>query len=134
MRDGGSHVLRAHAEPAAHNAAVLAQLFNDFFREIDRNGKAYADIAAGLTEDRAIDAHNFPGGIDQRSAAVPRIDRSIGLNKVVIGTGSDHTPLGADDPRRHRMFQTERIADRHDPIANIQLSRRAELGEREIAG
>ena len=80
-----------------------------------------------------IDADHFAIGVDQRSTAIARVDRGIGLNEIVIGTGADHPPFGADDARGDGMFQTERIADRHHPIANVQLARVAKLGEGQIA-
>ena len=95
--------------------------------------KADTDVAAGLTEDRGIDADHFAVGVDQRSAAVAGVDRGIGLNEIVVGTGADHPPLGADDSRGDGMFETERIADRHHPIADVQLARVAELGKGQIA-
>ena len=126
-------VLRAHAKPAAHDATVLAQLFDHFLGRVDGNREADADVAARLTKDRAIDTHDLADRVDQGSAAVSRIDRGVGLNEVIVGPRADDPSFGADNSRRHRMFQAKRIADRHDPIADLQWSRRPELGERQIA-
>src|SRR3546814_5740526 len=48
--------------------------------EIGRDGKADADRAAGLGEDRRIDAGELAVHGDQRAAGIARIDRRIGLD------------------------------------------------------
>ena len=63
---------------------------------------------------------DFAAQIDQRSARVTWIDRGIGLNKVVVRTLANIAPLGADDTGGNRVVETERIADRHDPLANFE--------------
>src|SRR4026209_836237 len=98
-------------------------MIGDLFRQVDGDRETNADVAAGLTENRAVNADHFSFGVDQWSAAIARIDRSIGLNEVVVGTGANDAAFGADDAGGDRMLQTERITDRHHPIANVDLTR-----------
>ena len=38
-----------------------------------------------------VDADHLPLHIEQRSAAVPGVDRCIGLQKIIVRTGADNT-------------------------------------------
>ncbi len=111
---------------ATHDFALVAQLRQQFFDGVGRDGKADADIAAGLAKDRGVDAHDFAAQIEQRAARVTWIDRSISLNKVVVRPLADIAPLGADDTGSNRMVEAERIADRHDPLADFEPVRVAQ--------
>ena len=53
-----------------------------------------------------------PGGVDQRAARVPGIDRRVGLNEVLDAGSSPLRTIGADDALRHRLADSERIAHR----------------------
>jgi len=112
--------LHRRAEIAAHHAAFLFELGQHFLDQIGGDGEADADIAAGLAEDRRVDADHFAAHVDQRAAGITRIDRGVGLNEIVIGPGADLTPLRADDARRHRVIEAEGIADGHDPFADLE--------------
>jgi hypothetical protein len=60
-------LLDAHAEPAAPRLAELAQLRDDRPGGIGGNGEGDADIAAGLREDRRVDADDVAGHVEQRT-------------------------------------------------------------------
>ena len=98
-------------------------MIGDLFRQVDGDRETDTDIATGLAENCAVNTDHFAFGVDQRSAAIARIDRSIGLNEVVVGAGANDAAFGADDAGGDRMLQTERITDRHNPIANVDLTR-----------
>src|SRR5690606_23156622 len=112
------HFLDQHAQITAHDFALAAQLRQQLLYEIDRNSEADADITAGAAEDRRVDADDFAAQIEERPAGIARIDRRVGLNEVVVRPLADVPALRADDTRRHRAVETERIADRHDPFAD----------------
>ena len=81
-------------------------MIGDLFRQVDGDRETDADVAAGLAENRAVDTDHFAFGVDQRSAAIARLDRSIGLNEVVqtsATAGENIAPVfRADDTRRNR--------------------------------
>ena len=86
-----------------------------------------------LRRDRRVDSDDFAVKIHQRTAAVARIDRRIGLNE----TGSraaQRTSAGADDAGRHGAFKPEGVAERQNPIAHLGFIAVAELGGRQRAG
>jgi len=103
---------------------ALLKLGGDLLGHVDRDCKP--DPLAG-GDDGRVDAHDFPLQVDQRASAVAGVDGGVGLDEVVVGTGADHPPLGADDPRRHRLFQSEGTADGHDPVAHLQVIRISQL-------
>ncbi len=60
--------LDLHAEPAALGAAEFDQLLHHRPRHRRRHRKADADRAAGLREDRGVDANHLAGLVEQRAA------------------------------------------------------------------
>ena len=54
-------------------------------REVARDGEADALVAAGLAEDRGVDADQLAARVDQRAAGVARVDRGVGLDEVLVG-------------------------------------------------
>src|SRR5262249_59417197 len=65
-----------------------------------------------------------------RATRIAFVDRSIDLNEVVVGTGSDIPTTGRDDTGRYRAAEAERIADRQHPVADARrLVRELDVGE-----
>ena len=74
-----------------------------------------------------------PLRIEQRAAAVARIERGVGLDHVVDQVARDAAQGAAeraDDAGRHGRIEAERAADRDDELADAQAGRFAELGVR----
>ena len=92
----------AHAEPTASYMSLLLQLRSNFFGHVDRDGESDA-LSRG--DDRRVDTDDLSFGVDERATAVPRVDRGIGLNEIVIGSGTNHSSLGADNTRGDRIFE-----------------------------
>src|SRR5208282_3582370 len=109
-------------------AFQLRQLFLD---QVDRNRETDSHAGAGVRVDRAIDSNDVAAQIDQRSARVARIYRRVGLDEILVVAG-DEASLGADDSGRHRMIEAERIADRHHPLADLQVTRVAKRRDGKI--
>lgn len=99
--------------------------------EID--GDREAD-AATVRVDRRVDADHLAARVEQRAAAVARIDRRVGLDEVVVRTGANSTALRADDAHRHRVTETERIADRDRVFADANRVARSERDRRKVLG
>ena len=102
----------------------LFQLSHQVLGRIDRDGETDT-LAAG--KNGRVDPHHFPFQVDQRPAAVSRVDGGIGLNEIIIGARADHPALGADDPGGNRALQAEGIADGHYPIADPEFFRIAQF-------
>src|SRR5690606_32141345 len=100
--------------------------FDEGFNAVDGNGKA--DALRRLCH-RDVDADDFAVDVDERSAAVARVDGSVSLHDVrVIPFGRfKRTIFGADDADGHRMVKTEGVADGDDPLAGFGFGRRAEF-------
>src|SRR5512135_617497 len=130
--DLGRDLLHGGAKVTPNDSSLVSQLWQQLFDGIGRNCKADTDIAARLTEDRRIDANHFTAQIDQGTARVTWIDRSVGLDEVVVRSGTDLPTFGADNAGGHGMVETKGIADRHDPLADFQTIRVAEGDGREI--
>ena len=77
--------------------------------------------------DRGINTDDFAAQIDQRTAAVPGIDRRICLQKVAEPIDPIGPSLRADNAIGHRLVEAERIADREDKIARLHRVGVAEL-------
>ena len=71
--------------------------------------------------------------VEHRATGIAAIDRGVGLDEVVIGTGVDVARPGRDDAGRHRSAQPERIADRDHPVADPHRVAVAPLDRREWA-
>ncbi len=120
-------LLDAHAEPAAPDLAVLAQLIDHVDGGVGRHREADADRAAGRRDDRGIDADDLAVEIEQRTAGIAAIDGGVGLDVIVIRSGIDVAVARRDDAGGDRAAETERIADGDDPFAEPQLAGIAEL-------
>src|SRR3954471_3998436 len=88
------------------------------FQRVDGNGKSDPS-AVGI--DGGVDANHLTLQIEEGTAAVAGVDRSIRLNEIVVRPCSDGTALGADDAHRYRVTETEWIADRNYVVADAQL-------------
>src|SRR5690606_17413035 len=109
--------------PAAH-LAVLDQLLHDAAGDIRRDRETDTDVAAGRRDDRRVDADEQAVHRDQRAPGIPRIDRRIGLDEVLVTLlDQPRAPERADDAGGHRLAERERVADRDDEVADLELAR-----------
>src|SRR5207245_1293576 len=84
---------------------------------------AHAIGRAAPRGDRRVDADHLPGQVDQRPAAVARIDGCVGLQEALelaFLTALDIAHLGADNPGRYCGFEAERAAYRQHPVTRAQ--------------
>lgn len=80
-----SDCLNADAEPASGHLPVLFESRCNRFGHVAGDGKAEA-LTVG--DYGGVDADHFAVQIDQGSATVARVDRRIGLQKIIIGVDS----------------------------------------------
>ena len=71
-----------------------------------------------------------PFEIEERTAAVAGVDRSVGLDEVVVGARADGAILGAHDAHRHGVTEAEWIADGHHVFADPELIARPQSAQR----
>src|SRR5579864_1939820 len=79
LSQGGRDFLRYCADLHAVNVPVLAQATIHKLDYTRGNGEAEAFAASPFREDESIDAHHRAIHVDQRSAAISRIDGSVSL-------------------------------------------------------
>src|SRR5439155_18846856 len=77
---GDRDIAAVHSEVATHHAAVLEQLRQDVFGHVNGDGKT--DALCRL-DDGGVNADHHRPAIDQRTAAVARVESGVGLNDVV---------------------------------------------------
>src|SRR5262249_13388450 len=120
-------LLDRDAQLAVARVTRLHDLVLDMHRHVDRHRERQALEAAAAAADLRIHTDNFTLEIEQRAAGIPGVDRRIGLDERDVGITRQRARLGADDARGHSIFETERLADRHDPLANLGRFRVADL-------
>ena len=90
-------------------------------------------ITATPGKDRSVDADQLSLCVDESAAGVTRIDRSIGLNKVlIIFNAQTSTPGCTDDSHGDRLSESERISHGQCNISDFNIRRCAEHDVRQI--
>src|SRR5690606_27630304 len=107
--------------------AKLTQLADDANRKLRRDREANADRATGGRDDRRIDADDLAVHVEQRATRITAVDRGVSLDEVVIRAGINVAAARRDNADRNRAAKAERIADRHDPVADANLRRITEF-------
>src|SRR5262249_35640198 len=91
-----------------------------------RNCKSNANRTACGAEDLGIDAYHLAVFIQQGTARISRVDRCIGLDRLIDRAsvaGADGSLQSRDDARRQGAVKAERISDREDLLSDLQLVR-----------
>ena len=119
---------------------AVDNLVGDVLGVVDGNGKAYARAGARVALDERVDTHELAVVVDKRAAGVARVDGGIGLDHVgVDGVAAGRAHGRGAIERRHnargdRLLVAERRADRHDPLAHVELGGITNLDRRELGG
>jgi hypothetical protein len=90
--------------------------------------------ALSAHDHRGVDADDLAVGRNERSAGIAGIERGVGLDQIVdeaAGARAQRTAERGHDTRRHRRFETERIADGDHQLAALQLLGIAERRRRQ---
>src|SRR6202042_1988458 len=83
----GRNGLRINADSSAMNMSFMPDLVVDSVHEITGDGESEAFAATRLRQDESVDPDHASVRVNQRPAAVARIDRSVGLNISHGGIG-----------------------------------------------
>ena len=89
--------------------------------EIDRHGEADAGRLADLADDGCIQADDLTPRVEERAARIAGVDRGIGLNDSLDRPsvlGLQRAIEAADDARGQGSFETERIAEGQNLLAD----------------
>ena len=73
-----------------------------------------------------------PLHVEHRTAGVAPVDRRVGLEEVVVGSGVDVAGAGGNDAGGHRAAEAEGIADRQHPVADPHVVAVAERHRRQL--
>src|SRR6185437_7088731 len=128
LRDFGRDLLDADANPTTARGAILLQLPDDVLHEVRRDREADTYRPARWREDGGIHADDIAVHVEQRATGIAAIDRRVGLDEIVVGTGVDVAIARRHDARRHGRAEAERIADGDHPIADARVIGIAEPG------
>src|SRR5262245_59403212 len=138
----GRNRLDLQAEARPSDLLPRDQLVGDPFGEVDRDRKPEANASAGaVREARAggIDADETRIAVDERAAAVPRIDRCVRLNRAHEMCGlaavrrDPHIAVErTHDPGCHRAGQPQGRTEGNDRLAHSERARQALLDRRKV--
>src|SRR2546422_4871458 len=96
------------ADVTAPHLSILDDIFSDVTRKIDWDCKPVPLIAGVRRRDGRVDPDDLPVKVDQRAAAVARVDRGVCLdevfNAVVIAYNSNVAAQRADNPGGYRSL------------------------------
>src|SRR4029079_8754738 len=120
--DGRVDRLEADAEVRAGQGLSGARLREERLGDVDGDGEADVLRLAGRGR---VDADDLAGRVEQRTAAVARVDRGIGLDQVRQGRAvldRDASAKGRDDAARDRVGEcAERAPDRDGLLADLDV-------------
>ena len=123
-----------------HRRLAVDDLVGNVLGIVNRNSKAHARAGARVALDERVDTHQLTIVVDERAAGVARVDGGIGLDHVGIDgvTAGRAHGRGAverrDDTGGDRLFVAERRADRHNPLAHVELGGVADLDRSKLGG
>ena len=123
FRQSRRNLLRSRADLDVVHMPVLAQAVINKIDYARRNGKAQTFTSATLAQNESVDAHHIAVHVHQRTAAVARVDRRIGLNIVQRFCGIGLTRHRADHTHRDRILQTLRAADSQHHLSHPNVLR-----------
>src|SRR5262245_48884561 len=94
----GSDVLNRTPHITSGDLTVFHDLFHTRPGHIARHGEPNSEIAAARTQYRGVQTDQLASRIDQRASGVTGIDRSVGLDEVlVVLNAKPAAPSGADN-------------------------------------
>ncbi|CRR61835.1 hypothetical protein PAERUG_P45_London_17_VIM_2_12_12_04800 [Pseudomonas aeruginosa] len=112
---------------------MLDDRLHDLQGQLGRDGEADTLGAAGLGEDRRVDADQVAGSVHQRAAGVAGVDRRVGLDEVFVGVQAELVASGgADDAHGHGLADAERVADGEADVAGANAVGAAEGHRRQV--
>src|SRR6476620_167793 len=126
LRTKRCHISRVDAEVWAQDRAVTYKLWNDALGNVDRDRKTYSRGGARGRFDLRVDSNHPAMRVEQRSARVTWIDRSVSLNRTLnlpAILGLDRPLQAADDSGCQSPVKPERVSNRQNFLPDNQLVR-----------
>src|SRR3972149_7758928 len=93
---------------------------------VNRDGQTDTDIPPPSAEYRRVNSNNLALHVDQGSTGIARIDRGVGLYKIVVRPSANLPALGTNDSRRDGVLKTERASHRYNPLPHLESIRVAQ--------
>ena len=118
----------------ARDMSVGDQFLADPASDMCGNCKTNSVVASALSGDCRIDADHFASQIQQRPAAVARIDGGIRLQEIGALSNPAAAALCTDDAGCDRRLQPERAPDGQHPVAHLNRLTVAHAKRRQIRG
>jgi len=132
-RHGGLRQFReVDPDVAPANAATFGELTDDVTDHRRRDRKADALTARSNVSDGRVHSDHPALEVDERSTAVPRVDRGVGLDEVLVGRDARLTTATADDTGTDAVSEAERVADSDHPLTDASRFVRAQRRRYEI--
>src|SRR5690606_14977566 len=101
------------------------ELRHDAIDGVDRDGKTDAGVGAGGAVNGGVDPDEPAGAVEERPAAVARIDGRVGLDDALdgpLGDALDLAPQAADDAGGESLIQAKGIADGVDLLTDEKVT------------
>ena len=98
----------------------MTQISDNAAHNVHRNRKADSlreAVVFSLAENRRINAYHLALHVDERPAAVARINRGVSLQKIIIRPADD-AAFRADNSGGDGLAESVGIADRNYPLAH----------------
>ena len=123
-----------------HRRLTADDLVGNVLGVVNGNSKAHARAGARVALDERVDTHELTIVVNERATGVARVDGGIGLDHVGIdgiAAGRAHGRGAIErrhDTRGDRLLVAEWRADRHDPLAHVELGGVTDFDRRELGG
>jgi hypothetical protein len=125
----GGELLEVGAERAPGDAAHPFQLGQESPHQ--RGGNGEADVGAS-TGNGGVHPHHPSLEVEEWAARITGVDRRIGLEELVVGSGAQIAGSGAEDAEGDAGGKPEGIAHGEEPVADPEVLRVSQGGHREI--
>mmetsp|Transcript_4253 Transcript_4253/g.9135 ORF Transcript_4253/g.9135 Transcript_4253/m.9135 type:complete len:315 (-) Transcript_4253:891-1835(-) len=124
------------ADGRLHYPTEADDLVDHAPHRVHRDGESYADVTASSSagrDDGGVDADEPAARVEERPTRVARVDGRVGLDAVLdsaAARGDDVAAERGDDALCERVVEAERVADRKDRLADLEIVRGANLNRR----
>ena len=122
---------------AEHDVALVAHIGADLLEnvshDVGRRRETQPLVPAGLRQDERVDAYDVAGSIDERAAAITRIDRRVRLDINHRVLGLELPCDSAHDAHRDGVLEAKGTPECKHDLAGTKPIRIAELEKRQVA-
>src|SRR5882724_256385 len=120
-----SHVGNSDSHVAVRHLAILNQLFHRGTHDLRRNSESHPRERTRGRDEECVDPNHLAARVHQRTTGVARVNGRIRLNELPRLASVVRRQIGtvqrADDAACHREAESERITERQNGLAWMQL-------------